>query len=205
MTSPEGAPVVAIVVGYVGDLADGEKWVAPLRGFGSPLVDTIAPMSYVQLNTMFDAAFPYGGVQRYWKSSFLRQLGDDVLEILVDRSAAMWSPMSMVAFFHLHGAATRVDPHETAFGLRDDQWDYDVISQWSDPGESAGHIQWTREFWTAVEPFASGEVYVNHLDAEEGTRIQAAYSHNYERLVVLKNKYDPTNLFRLNQNIKPTL
>jgi FAD/FMN-containing dehydrogenase len=205
MTSQEGDPVVAIVVGYVGDLADGEKWVAPLRRFGSPLVDTIAPMSYVQLNMMFDAAFPYGGVQRYWKSSFLRELGDDVLEILVDRSAAMPSPMSMVAFFHLHGAATRVDRNETAFGLRDDQWDYDVISQWSDPGESAGHIQWTREFWTAVEPFASGEVYVNHLDAEEGTRIQAAYSHSYERLVALKNKYDPTNLFRLNQNIRPTL
>jgi FAD/FMN-containing dehydrogenase len=205
MTSHEGDPVVAIVVGYIGDLADGEKWVAPLRRFGSPLADTIAPMSYVRLNKMFDASFPYGGVQRYWKSSFLRELGDDVLEILVDRSAAMRSPMSMVAFFHLHGAATRVDRNETAFGLRDDQWDYDVISQWSDPGESAGHIQWTREFWTAVEPFASGEVYVNHLDAEEGTRIQAAYSHNYGRLVALKNKYDPTNLFRLNQNIKPTV
>jgi len=168
-------------------------------------VDTIAPMSYVQLNTLLDAAFPYGGVQRYWKSSFLKQLGDDVLEILVDRAAAMRSPMSMVGFFHVHGAATRVDPNETAFGLRDDQWDYDVISQWNDPGESAGHIQWTREFWAAVEPFATGEVYVNHLDAEEGTRIKAAYSQNYERLVALKNKYDPTNLFRLNQNIKPTV
>jgi FAD/FMN-containing dehydrogenase len=205
MTSPEGAPVVAIVVGYIGDLREGERLVLPVRRFGSPLVDTIAPMSYVQLNTLLDAAFPYGGVQRYWKSSFLKQLGDDVLEILVDRAAAMPSPMSMVGFFHVHGAATRVDPNETAFGLRDDQWDYDVISQWNDPGESAGHIQWTREFWTAVEPFATGEVYVNHLDAEEGTRIKAAYSQNYERLVALKNKYDPTNLFRLNQNIKPTV
>jgi FAD/FMN-containing dehydrogenase len=205
MTSPEGAPVVAIVVGYIGDLREGERLVLPVRRFGSPLVDTIAPMSYVQLNTLLDAAFPYGGVQRYWKSSFLKQLGDDVLEILVDRAATMRSPMSMVGFFHVHGAATRVDPNETAFGLRDDQWDYDVISQWNDPRESAGHIQWTREFWTAVEPFATGEVYVNHLDAEEGTRIKAAYSQNYARLVALKNKYDPTNLFRLNQNIKPTV
>jgi FAD/FMN-containing dehydrogenase len=205
MTSPEGAPVVAIVVGYIGPIAEGERLVAPVRKFGSPLADTIGPMSYVQLNTMLDAAFPYGGVQRYWKSSFLKHLGDDVLGILVDRAATMPSPMSLVGFFHVHGAASRVDRNETAFGLRDDQWDYDIVSQWHDVGESAHHIQWTRDFWTEVEPFATGEVYVNHLDAEEGTRIKAAYSDNYERLVALKNKYDPTNLFRLNQNIKPVM
>jgi FAD/FMN-containing dehydrogenase len=205
MTSPEGAPVVAIVVGYIGSVAEGELLVAPVRKFGSPLADTIGPMSYVQLNTMLDAAFPYGGVQRYWKSSFLKHLGDDVLDILVDRAATMPSPMSMVGFFHVHGAASRVDRNEPAFGLRDDQWDYDIISQWHDHEESAHQIQWTRAFWTAVEPFATGEVYVNHLDAEEATRIRAAYSTNYGRLVALKNKYDPTNLFRLNQNIKPTI
>ena len=204
MTTPEGAPVVAIIVSYIGNISDGEAVVAPLRQFGSPLVDTIAPTSYVQLNTLFDAAVPYGGVQRYWKSSFLKELGDDLIEILIERSAKMLSPMSMVLFFHLHGAAARVDRNATAFGLRDDQWDYDVISQWTDLTESAGHVQWTREFWTAVEPFATGEVYVNHLDSEEATRIRAAYSQGYERLVALKNKYDPTNLFRLNPNIKPT-
>jgi len=205
MTSPEGAPVVAIIVAYIGDLVAGATVVAPVRKFGSPLLDTIAPTSYVELNTLFDAAVPYGGVQRYWKSSFLKELGDDLIDILIERSAKMLSPMSMVLFFHLHGAAARVDRNATAFGLRDDQWDYDVISQWTDPAESAGHIRWTREFWTAVEPFATGEVYVNHLDAEEATRIRAAHSHGYERLVALKNKYDPTNLFRLNQNIKPTV
>jgi hypothetical protein len=205
MTSPEGAPVVAIIVAYIGDLAAGETVVAPVRKFGSPLVDTIAPTSYVELNTLFDAAVPYGGVQRYWKSSFLKELGDDLIDILIERSAKLLSPMSMVLFFHLHGAAARVDRNATAFGLREDQWDYDVISQWTDPAESASHIQWTRDFWTAVEPFATGEVYVNHLDAEEATRIRAAYGPGYERLVALKNKYDPTNLFRLNQNIKPTV
>jgi FAD/FMN-containing dehydrogenase len=205
MTSPEGAPVVAIIASYIGDIAAGEAVMTPLRKFGSPFLDTIAPASYVQLNTLFDAAVPYGGVQRYWKSSFLKELGDDLIEILIERSAKMLSPMSMVLVFHLHGAAARVHRNATAFGLRDDQWDYDVISQWNDPAESADHVRWTREFWTAVEPFATGEVYVNHLDSEEATRIQAAYSHGYERLVGLKNKYDPTNLFRLNQNIKPTL
>jgi FAD/FMN-containing dehydrogenase len=203
-TSPDGELVVAIIVGYIGDLAEGEKVVAPLRKFGAPLVDTIAPTSYVELNKLFDDAFPYGGVQRYWKSSFLKELGDDVLEILIDRAGTMRSPLSLVGFFHVHGAATRVDPDATAFGPRADQWDYDVISQWNDPTEAATHIPWTRAFWSAVEPYASGEVYVNHLDAEEGTtRIHAAYRHGYDRLVALKNKYDPTNLFRLNQNIKP--
>jgi FAD/FMN-containing dehydrogenase len=204
MTSHDGDPVAVIVAAYVGDLAAGEMAVAPLRKFGPPLVDTIAPTSYVALNKLFDAAFPYGGVQRYWKSSFLKELDDDMLEIVVTRSAKFLSPMSNVLFFHLHGAATRVDRDATAFGLRDDQWDYDVISQWTEPAESARHIQWTREFWNAVEPFSTGEVYVNHLDAEEGARIRGAYSGSYERLVALKNKYDPTNLFRLNQNIKPT-
>jgi len=205
MTSPEGTPVVAIIVAYIGDLGTGEAVVAPVRKFGSPLVDTIAPTSYVQLNTLFDAAVPYGGVQRYWKSSFLKELGDDLVEILVERSATMLSPMSMVLFFHLHGAAARVDRNATAFGLRQDQWDYDVISQWNDPAETGQHVQWTREYWTAVEPFATGEVYVNHLDAEEVTRIRAAYGGHYDRLVALKNKYDPTNLFRMNQNIRPTV
>ena len=205
MTSLDGDPIAVIVAAYIGDLAAGEKAMASLRKFGPPLADTIAPTSYVALNSLFDEAFPYGGVQRYWKSSFLRDLGDDMLDLMIARSAKFLSPMSNVLFFHLHGAATRVDPNETAFGARDDQWDYDVISQWTDVSESAGHIQWTREFWTAVEPFASGQVYVNHLDAEEGTtRIKAAYSRNYDRLVALKNKYDPTNLFRLNQNIRPT-
>jgi len=205
MTSPEGAPVVAIIVAYIGDLAAGESVVAPVRKFGSPLLDTIAPTSYVQLNTLFDAAVPYGGVARYWKSSFLKEVGDDLIDILIERSARMLSPMSMVLVVHLHGAASRVDRNAAAFGLRQDQWDYDVISQWTDPAETAQHVQWTREYWTAVEPFATGEVYVNHLDAEEATRIRAAYGGHYDRLVVLKDKYDPTNLFRMNQNIRPTV
>jgi FAD/FMN-containing dehydrogenase len=204
MTSPEGEPVVAMLVGHIGDPAQGEKLLAPARKFGSPVADTIGPMSYVQLNSLLDAAVPYGEVQRYWKSSFLKELGDGCLETMISRADGMRSPMSMVGFFHCHGACTRIDPDATAYSLRADQWDYDVISQWTDPAETAGQIQWTRDYWKAVEPFASGEVYVNHLDAEEAGRLTHAYSRNYDRLVALKNKYDPTNLFRMNQNIKPT-
>lgn len=116
----------------------------------------------------------------------------------------MLSPMSLVGFFHVHGAAARTGADETAFGLREDQWDYDIISQWTDPAETDMHIQWTRDFFNRVQPYTNG-VYVNHLDAEEAERIGEAYGKHYERLLALKNKYDPTNLFRLNQNIKPTV
>jgi FAD/FMN-containing dehydrogenase len=205
MTSHDGDPIAVIVAAYIGDPAAGEKAMASLRKFGPPLVDTIAPTSYVALNSLFDAAFPYGGVNRYWKSSFLKELGDDMLDIIIARCQKFLSPMSNVLFFHMHGAATRVERDATAFGVRGEVWDYDVISQWTD-GPGAPHIEWTRDFWNAVEPFASGEAYVNHLDAEEGSsRIREAYRHGYDRLVALKNKYDPSNLFRLNQNIKPTV
>jgi FAD/FMN-containing dehydrogenase len=204
MTSSDGDPIAVIVAAHIGDHADGEKALASLRKFGPPLVDTIAPTSYVALNSLFDAAFPYGGVHRYWKSSFLKELDDDMLDLMIARCAKFLSPMSSLLFFHLHGAATRVDPDATAFGQRGEMWDYDVISQWTE-GAAAPHIEWTREFWNAVEPFASG-AYVNHLDAEEGTtRIHSAYRRGFDRLVALKNKYDPTNLFRLNQNIRPTV
>ena len=205
MTSPEGDPVVAVIVSYMGDIAEGERLLEPVRKFGSPVADTVGPMSYRDLNAMIDGAFPYGEVQRYWKSSFIKNLGDEVIDILVDGASTMLSPMSMVALFHVHGAATRVAADETAFGLREDQWDYDIISQWTDPSETDKHIQWTRDFFKRVEPFTTGGVYINHLDAEEADRIQGAYGGNYERLLALKNKYDPTNLFRLNQNIKPTV
>ena len=108
MTSHDGMPVVVIIAAYLGDLTAGERLVAPLRKFGNPLADTIAETSYVELNKLFDAAVPYGGVQRYWKSSFLDKLGDELLDIMVARAAKMLSPMSMVLFFHMHGEAARV-------------------------------------------------------------------------------------------------
>jgi FAD/FMN-containing dehydrogenase len=203
LTLPDGTPATAIAVCYSGPVEKGEPVVAPLRKFGPPMADLIQPMSYLQIQNMLDpAAFPHG-IQRYWKSSFLNQISDEVIDIVVDRAATMASPMSMVLFFHVHGAANRVGPDETAFGLRQDQWDFDVISQWLDPAEAQGQVRWTREFWGAVEPYSTGGVYVNHLAADDGERVRASYGNNYERLAALKQKYDPTNLFRLNQNVRP--
>ena len=203
MTSPEGDPVIAVAACYNGPLDEGERVLAKLRNLGTPLADDIGPKSYVEVQNMLDpAAFPHG-VERYWKSSFLKDPGDEVLDIAIDYASRMASPMSMILLYMIHGAATRVSPDATAFGLRDDLWNLDVIGQWLDPSEAEQHVQWVRSGWEAMEPFSTGGVYVNHLGADEPERVRAAFGNNYDRLLAVKQQYDPGNFFRLNQNIKP--
>jgi hypothetical protein len=202
MNTPDGLPVVALLAGWFGPLADGESYLKPLRNFGSPLVDLIAEVPYLQNQTIFDAATPHG-LPRYWKSGNLQDLDDGFITVVLDQVARQTLPYSFVLFFHLKGVAARLDPAKTAFGLREDQWDFDIVAQWTDPTENQTHIDWVRTFWNQVEPFTKG-VYVNHLGGEdEATRVRSAYGPNYERLVVLKTKYDPGNFFRLNNNIVP--
>jgi FAD/FMN-containing dehydrogenase len=202
MTTPDGLPVVAIILGWFGPLEEGDKQFEPVRTFGSPLADLTGPLPYRQLQKMFDDAAPFG-IHRYWKSGYFQELGDDLLDMIIEHTVAKTSPFSVVILFHMHGACTRIDPAEKAYGLREPQWDFDIITQWTDPAEADQHIGWTREFWHAVEPFSRG-VYVNHLDADDSQlRTRAAYGDNYERLVAIKTKYDPTNFFRLNNNIVP--
>src|SRR5207249_2161764 len=119
--------------------------------------------------------------------------------------AAVPSPQSAVLIEHLGGAVSRVGKDETAFHHRDARYSFVILSLWSDTPESRENIRWTDEFWQAMQPFSSGGVYVNYLGEEGEDRVKAAYGRNYERLVALKNKYDPTNFFRHNQNIKPTV
>jgi FAD/FMN-containing dehydrogenase len=129
-------------------------------------------------------------------------MSDDFLDVVIGQSQTILSPMAIVLLAYVHGAASRIDPHATSFGLRSNQWDFDIISQWTDPVESAVHVQWTRQFWDEVEKYTSG-VYVNHLAGDEPQRVTAAFGPNYERLVDVKTRYDPSNLFRLNHNIQP--
>jgi FAD/FMN-containing dehydrogenase len=144
-------------------------------------------------------------MERYWKSGFLQQVDDQLIDLVVDRSAAL-KPLSVILFIHFRGAASRVSPGEPAFGLRADQWDFDIIAQWTDPAEAEQWIRWIRVFWETVEPFTTGSVYVNHLSSDDPEqRVKLAFGSNYERLVAIKNKYDPKNLFRVNHNIKPTV
>jgi len=201
LTAPDGQPVIALILGYNGPLAEGERVLQAARQFGSPVADTVGPIPYVQRQQLIDDLGVHG-LHRYWKSGFLQQISDDFIDIVVDRAQTITSPQTAIGFFFFHGAASRVDPQATAFGLRAVQWDFDIISQWTNPAESPIHVQWTREFWKDVEHYASG-VYVNHIAEDEPGRVTAAYGPNYARLVSVKTQYDPGNLFRLNHNIRP--
>jgi FAD/FMN-containing dehydrogenase len=175
--------------------------------FGPPLSDQIAPMSYVQLQSMQEAAFP-PGLHCYWKSNFLRALSDEAIETMIEEFQKVPSLTSVVGIEHLGGAVRRAGEDETAFDHRKAHFNLIIVGLWHDPAAKDQHIRWTRTFWNSIQPFSSGGVYVNYLGAEEdegAERVAAAYGPvKHERLSALKKKYDPNNLFRLNQNIRPT-
>jgi FAD/FMN-containing dehydrogenase len=202
---PEGPPAVAFIPCYSGDLERGEEVIAPLRAFGPPMADTVTALPYAALQALGGPMFPAGRLN-YWKSSFLHDLSDTAIDIMIDHFAAMPSPFSGVFLEQLGGAMSRIGPHGTAFGDRSAPWNLIVTSEWTDPAESERNVQWARGLWMAMRPFLREGVYINYLDRGEEDRIRAAYgAENYERLVALKNKYDPTNFFRLNHNIAPTV
>jgi FAD/FMN-containing dehydrogenase len=207
MNSPDGDPLAAIVVCHSGSIEAGEKVLRPLRTFGPPMVDEVAPTPYCKVQTLFDEAFVRGR-RYYFKSNFTRNISDEAIATLVERFATAPSPLSLVYFQQLGNAANRIGATETAFSHRDALCEWGCDAVWLDPAEDAANIRWAREVAEAMLPFTTGSDYVNHigLETEEGSeRIKAAFGANYDRLVVLKNKYDPTNLFRDNQNIKPTV
>jgi FAD/FMN-containing dehydrogenase len=200
--TPEGEGVISVSVCYCGPLGEGERVLGPLRGFGRPLADNIEPMAYTTLQSAPDAGFPPGR-RHYWKSSYLKELSEEAIEVLAEYVSEMPSSTTGVGLQQMHGAASRVDPTATAFPHRDEHYDFLILSQWADPAESERNVEWTRSLFGAMEPFFEGGVYVNNLGDEGEDRVREAYGANYERLLALKGKYDPTNLFRLNQNIKP--
>jgi len=204
MTSPDGVPLVAMVFFYNGPVEAAEEAARPLREFGPPLQDLIQPMPYRTVQTMFDAAFP-SGQQNYWRSNFLKVLSDDAIDTMVEYVAAVPSPQSLVIIEQFGGAVGRVNEDQTAFSHR--QWPYNflIAAMWPDPVDNDKNIEWTRHLWEAMLPFTADRVYLNYMSEDAEDRIKASYGANYDRLVALKNKYDPTNLFRLNQNIKPTV
>lgn len=197
-----GVPVVAIAVCHAGSIEDAERDLEPLRRIGPPLIDQIRPRRYTTLQRLFDAAGMFG-YQIYGKSGHLAGLSDEVIESLVTYAPQIPSPLSIVMISTLGGAVGRVGEHETAFSHRQTRFDYAINSVWTNPLESERHIRWTSDLWRALRPSTIG-VYVNELGDEGEERVREAYHpQTYERLVALKNRYDPENLFRLNQNIRP--
>jgi len=203
LTLPDGSIVVALIPCYVGSLDEGERLLAPLRRFGAPVADTITAMPYVAVQQMFDPAFPAGRLN-YWKSALTNHIDDEVIAATVEYMQKAPSPHSAILFAELHGAYSRVGKTETAYFHRDLQYDVILMAGWTDPAETRRNIDWTRELFGICEPHFPQAAYVNDLGEEGDDRARSAYGDNYARLVALKTKYDPTNLFRLNQNIKPT-
>lgn len=201
LTSPEGAKLAAIVVCYAGPLAAGEAAVRPIRSFGTPVADLIGPIPYSAQQTLFNDALPAGRYY-YEKSSFLRELSDAAIETLVDGFARVPSPSSMVIIEQHGGAIRRVPEDGTAFPHRAPEYNLILPASWSDPADTAVNVQWVRELYTGMQPFATDGYYINYMaEVESADRARAAYGDNYARLAALKAKYDPTNLFRLNHNI----
>jgi hypothetical protein len=202
LTTPDAHPIVAFIVCYSGDLQQGEKVITPLRKFATPIADMVQPMPYVAVQSLSKDLYPSGRLN-YWKSTFLKTLNDNAIETMISNFQKVPSKFSLVVIEQLGGAAKRVDRESTAFGDRDADYSLIITSAWVDPSENDKNIQWTRNTLNAMRPFSRDSVYVNYLDAGEEERVRNAYGANYEKLVALKNKYDPTNFFRLNQNIKP--
>jgi FAD/FMN-containing dehydrogenase len=204
LTSPEGVPMVALLLGYNGPLAEGERILAPARQFGTPAADLVGPMPYAARQTMLDDPNAVHGLQRYWRAAFTDRLTDGFLDTMVEGAGCFSSPLSALFLFYVHGALTRVPVSDTAFAARKVQWDFDAIGVWKDPAESAGHIDCIRALWAQLEPHSSASVYINHMAADDRPElVRASYGANYARLRDVKAAYDPGNLFRVNSNIAP--
>jgi hypothetical protein len=202
-TSPDGVPIVVVIPFYNGAIADGEKLLKPLRDFGPPVADLVQPMPYTALQQILDPLNPPGN-RVYWKSAVLEHLDDDALDTILEHAAATPSPLSAAIIEFYGGAANRVGAQETAYPHRDATFALNAVAAWTDPSQDEANVRWSRGLWEAMRPFSPGSVYVNFLGLDEGEdRVRAAYGPNYDRLAQIKARYDPHNLFRINQNVKP--
>ena len=203
LSTPDGHAVVALLPAWCGDdLAKGERALEPLRKFGSPIADLVSRMPYLAMQQMIDGVAPFG-LRSYWKGRFLRDLPDAAIDAFVGFAESRTSPSSLAVLEHAHGAVSRVAQDATPFPARTAAFDLVLISTWKNPEEDARHIEWTRGFHSAMQPWSAGSVYVNTLDRDDAARIWEAYGPNYARLCAVKATYDPGNRFRRNQNIQP--
>ena len=197
-----GNASIALVVSYAGSLDDGKTALKPLEDFGSPILRAIMPMPYVTLQTSFDKGAPKG-VRAYWKAHYMDQLLDEAIDVLVNNTKDIPGPLSVVGFEPFGGSVTRVDASATAFPQRSASYILGFFTGWLEAEDDEKIINWTREIYNNLTPFASGGVYSNYLDHDDSNKIRSSFGSNYSRLQEVKNKYDPNNFFRLNQNIIP--
>ena len=202
ITWTDGVPMIALVACYAGDIKAGEALLGPLREFGPPLVDGLQPMPHTRIQRLLDDAFPPGR-RNYWKSCYLESLSDEAIEVVVEYANCVPSPFSAVLVECYTGAASRLGESETAYPHRRERYNLHIFSAWAGPDDDDRNIEWTRRFWEAMKPFSSGRVYVNFLGDEGERGVRTAFGSNYERLAAIKKKYDPSNLFSHNHNVRP--
>src|SRR5579859_297 len=200
-----GQPIVAIFVCDSGPLAAAAERVAPLKAFGTPLGDIVQPRPYVSQQSLIDATMP-AGRRYYWKSEYMPRLAAEMLERANAHALQAPSPHTATLIFPLEGALKRLPADYSAVGNRDAAFVFNLNSSWEAAVDDAANIEWTRAAWRDLRSFSTGGTYINFLTEEEGQeRVQAAYGQNYARLVAVKTKWDPENVFRQNKNIAPRL
>ncbi len=203
--APDGSGnfICAVLAVHAGDLAEGARLVQPIKDFGPPMLDALGPIPYTAHQSLLDAAFP-AGEQVYWKGTFLRELSQGAIDVLIEQGKRLPTPACGLVLEHFHGAVHRVAPDATAFGQRGAEFNVAIVGQWHDAVDADRCIAWARETFDALQPFSTGGVYVNYLGVGDDTsRVRDAFGANYERLTAIKQQYDPGYLFRANQNIAP--
>jgi FAD/FMN-containing dehydrogenase len=199
--SPDGGKFVAALVSDFGTEGEGERAAQAFRELGSVLMDTVAPMEYCAMQQQVDVSYPKGQ-RHYWKSSFVKTLSDDILDLAIESANTSPSPMNVIMIEVYGGAVARVPSETTAFGHRDALFNLSVLAISNDPGMDGAQKAWAREQWQKALPYSTGGAYVNYMS--EGEDVHTAYSDaRFQRLAAIKAQYDPANLFRFNQNIPP--
>ena len=197
-----GEPFIAMVNCWAGRLDEGERIVEQVRSIARPVAEMVGPMPYPALNSAFDALVPKG-LQHYWKTNFVTELSDAMIDAHVTHGPKVPTVNSTVHIYPLDGAVHRVPPDATAFAFRDANFATVIAGMWPDPADNQANIRWVRGYYDATAPLSEDGGYVNFMAADDQNRIQANYRGNYDRLVEVKRTYDPDNLFHLNQNIQP--
>jgi len=198
-----GKPVVMVICCWAGDVEEGERFIRPLREFASPVADVCVPKPYLVHQAMLDPSFPPGRWY-YFKSCDVAELSDEIIDITVERSLQIDSPLTSFPIWQMGGAVARVGDNETAFNGRTAGFTYNIGACTATSEGFEEEREWVRSFWSALEPWHEG-VYMNFLGDEGAERVREAYGpEKYDRLRALKQKYDPDNFFRINQNISPS-
>jgi FAD/FMN-containing dehydrogenase len=187
---------------YTGPPERADEALAPVRGFGSPLLDGVHPMPFHMLQSAFDALYP-AGLQWYWRADFFREISDEAIAIHQEFGEALPTPHSTMHLYPIDGAVHRVAPDATAFAYRDVGWAGVIVGVDPDPANAGQIKDWAVRYWAALHPTSAGGAYVNFMMDEGSDRVRASYGRNYERLARIKASYDPGNFFRINQNIPP--